>query len=515
MANFSLLAKLGLDSKSFQNGLKTAQKKAQGFSKHIGKLFAFTAALGGLTALIKKSVEFGSAQSDVAAQLKISTEAFQVFAGAMKDAGGSQKGLEKAILAMQTAVVQGSEGLTTFKRAFDRIGVSIDDLIGMKPEEQFIHIAKAITQSQNELGDLTAVAEIFGKKNAPFLIEVLERLGTDGFAALSKEIEETYGIMDEETQATLDDVADRLEAFGNKATIVIGKFFADTLAVFGMLKGAYEIAITPFRELLANVIVVLTEVVRVSKTSFTALFAVFLKGKNAIIKTVSGLGSGVKKAMKGDFQGALDDITGGAKDFGKDLSRTFDALKKDVGQSTQTLVDSLGMSWKNGKNEIEEEIEGIKKAYDDLTGETARNKLKLRKELKARIDQLGGDGDGDGDGDGTGGTGGTGAKEDKFAKARSVAREAFKASGGDLAKLGTSILQEKGKSDSRIEQFRTVGGEERFRRFDGGRVSGEFTREQIAAAIGKSAQEEVGGEGAIENILESIKTTLEGKFKNE
>ncbi len=514
MANFSLLAKLGLDSKSFQNGLKTAQKKAQGFSKHIGKLFAFTAALGGLTALIKKSVDFGSAQSDVAAQLKISTEAFQVFAGAMKDAGGSQKGLEKAILAMQTAVVQGSEGLTTFKRAFDRIGVSIDDLIGMSPEDQFIHIAKAITESKNDLGDLTAVAEIFGKKNAPFLIEVLERLGTDGFGALREEIEKTYGLMDEETQATLDDVADRLAAFSNKATIVIGKFFADTLAVFGMLKGVYEIAITPFRELLANVIVVLTEVVRVSKTSFTALFAVFLKGKNAIIKTVSGLGSGVKKAMKGDFKGALDDITGGAKDFGKDLSRTFNALKKDVGQSTQTLVDSLGMSWKNGKNEIEEEIEGIKKAYDDLTGETARNKLKLRKELKERIDQLGGDGDGDGDGDGTGGTGG-GTKEDKFAKARSVAKEAFKASGGDLAKLGTAILQEKGKADSRIEQFKTVGGEERFRRFDGGRVAGEFTREQIAASIGKSAQEEVGGDGAIENILESIKTTLEGKFKNE
>ena len=171
------------------------------------------------------------------------------------------------------------------------------------------------------------------------------------------------------------------------------------------------------------------------------------------------------------------------------------------------------MSWKNGKKEIEDEIEGIKKAYDDLTGETAKNKIKLRKELKERIDQLGGD-DGDGDGDGDG-TGGTGKKEDKFAKARSVAKEAFKASGGDLAKLGTAILQEKGNADSRIERGFTVGGEERFRRFDGGKVAGEFTREQIAAAIGKSAQEEVGGEGAIENILESIKTTLEGKFKNE
>lgn len=513
MANFSLLAKLGLDSKSFQRGLDTAKKKAQGFSKHIGKLFAFTAALGGLTALIRKSVEFGSAQSDVAGQLKISTEAFQVFAGAMKDAGGSQKGLEKAILAMQTAVVQGSEGLTTFKRAFDRIGVSIDDLTRMKPEEQFIHIAKAITESQNELGDLTAVAEIFGKKNAPFLIEVLERLGTDGFVALSKEIEETYGIMDEETQATLDNVADRLEAFSNKTAIVIGKFFADTLAVFGMLKGVFEIVITPFREILANVIVILTEVNRVSKNAFTALFITLSKAKKAIIETISGLGSGVKKAMKGDFKGALDDITGGTKNFGKDLSKTFNALKKDVGKSTETLVDSLGMSWKNGKKEIKEEIEGIKKAYDDLTGETARNKLKLKKELQARIDALGGNGDGDGDG---GGDGGDSEKDEMRKEAKRVAKLASSfIKPHDLARLAEEIAKEKGFEDTRFQVMSGSRGQTMFTKYVDGSAEGDFSVNEIASRIGKEAAMGTGGEDAIENILKDIRQNLEGRFKNE
>jgi hypothetical protein len=509
MANFSLLAKLGLDSKSFQNGLKTAQKKAQGFSKHIGKLFAFTAALGGLTALIRKSVEFGSAQSDVAGQLKISTEAFQVFTGAMKDAGGSQKNMEKSILGMQSAIVQGSEGLTTFIRAFDRIGLNIQDLRAMNVEDQFLTIARAITDTTDAQGALTAAGEIFGKKNAPFLIEVLERLGDDGFATLRDEIEKTYGLMDEETQVTLDDVADRLEQFQNKFTITFGKFFVDLLSFGDILRRIQEIIVTPFRELGTNVIVALTEVNKFSKT----IFAVFLKSaldfKSGAIKLFTSLGSAILKALKGDFGGAVEDLKSGTEG----ITDAFKLLQKEASQSTQTLVDSIAQSWKEGKDKIDDEIDGIKKSYDDLTGASLDAKIRLKKKL----DEMGvnGDGDGDGDGDGTGGTGGTGEKEDKFKTARSVAREAFKASGNDLANLATVVARGQGKKDTRFEAIQGVGGEERFQRFDGGKLTGNFTKEEIAVGLGKSAQKEVLGEGAIEDILVQINENLKGKFVSE
>ena len=136
MANFSLLAKLGLDSKSFQRGLDTAKKKAQGFQRNLGKIFAAGAALSGLAALVRKSIEFGSVQSDVASQLKINTEAFQVFSGAIRDAGGSQSQMTKSIIAMQAAIVQGSEGLTTYLRAFERLGLDINYIRGLSPEKQ-------------------------------------------------------------------------------------------------------------------------------------------------------------------------------------------------------------------------------------------------------------------------------------------------------------------------------------------------------------------------------------------
>ena len=39
MANFSLLAKLGVDTKAFQKGLAKAQKRAGGFGKKLKKTF--------------------------------------------------------------------------------------------------------------------------------------------------------------------------------------------------------------------------------------------------------------------------------------------------------------------------------------------------------------------------------------------------------------------------------------------------------------------------------------------
>jgi len=511
MANFSLLAKLGLDSKSFQRGLDTAKKKAQGFSKNIGKIFAATAALGGLTALIKKSIEFGTVLSDAAGQLNMSAKAFQILTGAMKDAGGTQKQLEKNLLNMQRAIVQGSEGLTTFIRAFERIGLNIDDLRNMSPEQQFIAISSAIANADDKAGALTATVEIFGGKSRQ-LTEVMKRLTEDGFVEMGKEIEKTHGLMRDSTAQALDEIADNMQSLSNKTTVAIGELTVAFLSFSDIIGRSLKSIVTFFGGLFFSFSAIVQNFVQRFKSVNRVIGHLMVDLSKQIFKTLGSISRAFEQVLSGDFKGAVDTLAKSFEGTFRNTMQAIDEETKKLNNSQQRTIDALTDLYFQAGDEIKEEIAGIIKAYRDLIGETELTNKKLEDDL---IPETGGGGDGDGDGDGTGGTGGKGKKEDKFAQARSVAREAFKASAGDLAKLGTAILQEKGMKDSRIEQFQTVGGEERFRRFDGGRIAGEFTREQIAAGIGKSAQEEVGGEGAIENILESIKETLEGKFVNE
>lgn len=232
MANFSLLAKIGLDSKGFQKGLDKAKTGVSKFGKSVlnasNKLakMGLGAAAAGFALLSKNAIALGSELSDIANNTNFATREFQVFRGALIDAGGSTTSMEKAIVAMQKAIVQGSEGLTTYIRGFDRLGLNIDEIKAMKPEDQFKTLAKAIAQAENQQEALTSAVEIFGQRNAGRLIEVFKRLDAEGYGKMAKDIEKTYGIMDAETQKALDKAADTIERFKNKATIRVGELIA-------------------------------------------------------------------------------------------------------------------------------------------------------------------------------------------------------------------------------------------------------------------------------------------------
>lgn len=232
MANFSLLAKIGLDSKGFQRGLNSAKSGVSKFGRSVlnasNKLakMGLGAAAAGFALLSKNAIALGSQLSDIAANTGFATKEFQVFRGALIDAGGTTTSMEKSIVTMQKAIVQGSEGLTTYARAFERLGLDIHEIRAMKPEQQFMTLAKSISQAEDQQGALTAAIEIFGQRNAGRLIEVFKRLDKDGYGKMAKDIEKTYGIMDAKTQKALDKAADTLERFKNKATIQVGELIA-------------------------------------------------------------------------------------------------------------------------------------------------------------------------------------------------------------------------------------------------------------------------------------------------
>jgi hypothetical protein len=232
MAKADITGRLNLDSTGFERGIQRSknavgrmQKSVVNASNALAKM-GLAAASAAVLLLSRNAIQLGSYFSDVAESTGFATREFQVFRGALIDAGGKAENMEKAITLMQKAIVQGSEGMTTYTRAFERLGLNVDDLRKMKPEDQFQAIGKAIAGAKDQQGALTAAIEIFGQRNAPRLIEVFKRLDKDGYGKMAKDIEAAYGIMDEATQKALDRAADQIERFKNKATIKVGELIA-------------------------------------------------------------------------------------------------------------------------------------------------------------------------------------------------------------------------------------------------------------------------------------------------
>ena len=221
------LGKMRAGINSFAN---SANEKLGSVAKMVA--FGLTAAFVGLA---KKAIDLGSELSDIATSTGFATEQFQVFRGALIDAGGKAGAMEKSIINMQKAVIQGSEGLTTYTRAFERLGLKVEDIIALPVEKQFEEIGKAVAGAEDRQKAFISALEIFGTKNAPRLIEVFERLRKDGYGKMASDIEETYGIMDESTQKSLDKAADNIERFKTKATIKVGELISGE-ANFASLK---------------------------------------------------------------------------------------------------------------------------------------------------------------------------------------------------------------------------------------------------------------------------------------
>ena len=402
MARADIKLTTDMDSSKLQAGLARARAGIRNFASGAMGQIAMLAGAMGFGGLARSAIEFGSTQSDIAGQLNINTSSFQALSGAMKDAGGSQSQMQKSIANMSKAIIQGGEGITTYKRAFDRLGLSTEDFKGKSTTEQFNMIAKAVANAENQQEAFTSVMEVFGTRNAPQLIEVMKRVNSEGFEAMSDKIEETYGIMDAETQAKLDAVADKIEQFKTKAVVVFGDLLVKSMPYIEMLgMGLKHLGVT------------FVGWFNVAKTNLEGVGKVAMAIFEPMIKQFQGFGqvlasfkdiSDPKKMFEGMKKGA-ETYVEGVKDA-LDFKSTFGVIKDAVKESSEVFMQEFNKISDSGAktlNDIKDRYNKIGEKVEETTGKVG--------ELNEEIDETPPAGTGGGGG-GTITTGG-GSKGDK------------------------------------------------------------------------------------------------------
>ncbi len=183
-----------------------------------------------MTLAIKSFTGVGSELHDLSLKTGVSVKALAGLKYAAEQNGASLGTVEMAIRRTASAMQDAKDGLAETKRGFDRMGLSLTELEGLNPEEQFMKIAGAIAEIPDPMMRAATAQDLFGRSGTDMLPMLSE--GADGLRKMMEEGVKLTGWTDEGTKS-----ADALgDAFGTLKTSTMGVFNAIGSALAPILK---------------------------------------------------------------------------------------------------------------------------------------------------------------------------------------------------------------------------------------------------------------------------------------
>jgi hypothetical protein len=139
----TIIAKLGLDIAGFQSGLKSSEGFLAGFAKRAAGLLGISVGLSGLESSVNKLVEYGAHVQDLSERYGVNAEALQRLGNAAELNGSSLEGVAKGFNKLEIAQSRALAGSDKQIQAFTDLGVSVDDLKKLSPEEIMLKLGKS------------------------------------------------------------------------------------------------------------------------------------------------------------------------------------------------------------------------------------------------------------------------------------------------------------------------------------------------------------------------------------
>jgi hypothetical protein len=211
-----LKVKVGVDKSGFTTGLASMENSVKGFGMKVGGILAGAFAFDKIIQGFSNAIDKGDQLQDLANRFGVAASSLQEIGNAASTSGA---GLEDVASAMNKlaknagAAIGGNEQMA---EAFNKIGLSVEQLQGMTPQDLFMALSKAVASGTLGMQDFTIAQELAGK-GAAVLMETL-RLGPEVISANGQ----AMGVWTDETIAKLSEASDAIKAFQNTMTIAFG-----------------------------------------------------------------------------------------------------------------------------------------------------------------------------------------------------------------------------------------------------------------------------------------------------
>lgn len=226
---------MSLKDKAFRQGLAGITRRLGAMGKVLktvgaGLLGGGLAAGGGILASAKAFSSFGSTLTDMADASGISAQGLSELKYAAEQSGASLEDVNTGVAQMNRNVNNLRRGIPQAERAFSELGLSVQDLADLSPDQQFTLIADRLSKV-DDAGQRAALAmEIFGrggKTLMPLLAQGAE--GMNAMRAQARALGVTLSDEDAQAADKLDDALSGLWAQLKALVMNIGAAVAGPL----------------------------------------------------------------------------------------------------------------------------------------------------------------------------------------------------------------------------------------------------------------------------------------------
>lgn len=164
---------LGVSDK-LSAGLRRAQKRLEAFGQGLRSAGTRLAGIGAaaVTALlgsVKVFSSMGDALDKMSLRTGVSAEALSELGFAAEQSGADLETLENGLKFMQRSLVDAAKGSATAQQALSLLGLSVEDLAGLSPDQQFKALADRLAQVTDPALRTALAMEIFGRAGTKLL----------------------------------------------------------------------------------------------------------------------------------------------------------------------------------------------------------------------------------------------------------------------------------------------------------------------------------------------------------
>lgn len=243
---FDLAAKITLDSSEYERGLDNAKGKTSGFASAIGNGLktaakvgvAAVAAVGTATTLMAGAIvkgvgataEYGDNIDKMSQKMGLSIEAYQEWDAVMQHSGTSMESMQASMKTLANAVENGN-------KAFQRIGLTQEELANMSQEEIFDATIAGLQNVEDETERTYLAGQLLGRGATE--LGALLNTSAEETQAMKDRVHELGGVMSDEAvksaAAYQDQLQDMQTAFSGLSRNMLSEFMPSMTTVMGGL----------------------------------------------------------------------------------------------------------------------------------------------------------------------------------------------------------------------------------------------------------------------------------------
>ena len=193
-----VMEKLG-KSRAFQEAGKAAdmmRERVEVLQGAMMRATAITGAVAGIGLLAKTTADAAQEIGGFASRYQVSAESIQVYASLISSAGGTADNVAAAMGALGEAMADAFDGDEDATKAFEAIGIGLDDLRSMSREQILEKMASAFSKSENAIAKQAITLKLMGEDGTYFM-ETLNK-GSDEYAKRLAEMREDGGIISDD-----------------------------------------------------------------------------------------------------------------------------------------------------------------------------------------------------------------------------------------------------------------------------------------------------------------------------